>query len=368
MGISFRPAVRSGEKLMIGIAGPSGSGKTFSALEIATGLQKIDGGEICVIDTENRRAAMYADRFKFMHGELRAPFTPEAYLGAIEDAVKAGAKVVVIDSMSHEHEGEGGILEMHEENVNRMAGENASYGKREAVKFSAWIEPKRRHNKLVNRLLQVNAHIVFCFRAKEKLKMVKVEKPNGRTVNEPVSTGWQPIAADRLEYEMTTLLVLPPNAKGRPDLSAEATKLPEPIAPLIEDGWQISSGLGVALAEWARGGAAPKRDAGRGSTASSRQEDPPPREDGPGETKSPEQSPARGPALLREFNTLLAGAGEKDELAARHEGFDALNNADKATVDTARDLYRLHFRRVTGKLSPETCREHADQILEGEMA
>ncbi|RFC65031.1 hypothetical protein DYI37_03970 [Fulvimarina endophytica] len=372
MGITYRPAVRQGEKLMIGLAGPSGSGKTFSALKIATGIQEVEGGEIFVIDTENRRAAMYAGKFRFQHGEMHAPFTPEAYCEAIEAAVKAGAKSIVIDSMSHEHEGEGGILEMHEAALMKMAGND--FGKREKVKFTAWIEPKRRHNKFVNRLLQINAHIIMCFRAKDKLKMVKVQKGD-RVVNEPVSAGWQPIAADRLEYEMTTLLVLPPNAKGKPDLSAEATKIPEPIQPIIKEGWQISEGLGVELAKWARGdnsndNAAPGRVTNRTNGATSSQGaasgdgfSRPLRED-PAHGAPPSPPPGGGASILHQFNTVLRSAADQDEIAARFEGFEDFGKLGEYERSIARNVYKLHLRRVSGDMSIETMDIAVRDVLE----
>lgn len=383
MGMTYRPAVRAGEKLMIGVAGPSGSGKTYSALELATGIQEVDGGEIFVIDTENRRAAMYAGKFKFMHGELHAPFTPEAYLDGIETAVSQGAKIIVIDSATHEHEGEGGILEMHEAMVEKLAGQNATYGKREAVKFSAWIEPKRRHNKFVNRLLQINAHIIFCFRAKEKLLMTKVEKPGGGTKTDVSSAGWQPICADRLEYEMTTLLVLPPNAKGKPDLTASATKLPEPIAPLIKDGWQISRGLGVALAQWARGDGAVKTEPKKTeqNTNQARQES---SQDGasddgasqlplsgdgaPDSGASSLPPPSGGASLIERYSRVLKGAKDVDDLGARHEGFEEFSSFNAAEKTTARELYKLNIRRFRGGLDDEEFNDELGLILQGELA
>lgn len=246
MTFQFRPAVRADVPLLIGIAGPSGSGKTFSALRVARGIAGPQG-KVCVIDTEARRALHYADNFQFLHGDLVAPFTPDAYLAAVKAAVAAGANVVVVDSTSHEHEGVGGILEMHEAELQRMAGDD--WKKREACKFSAWIKPKAEHRRMVHSLLQLPVHLVFCFRAKDKLALIK----NDRGKIEPISMGWQPICSDDFGYEMTAMFVLPPGANGKPDLSAQATKLPEPLRPMINGGDQLGEKLGQALAAWARG-------------------------------------------------------------------------------------------------------------------
>src|SRR4051794_9429683 len=106
MTFQFRPAVRERTPLLIGLAGPSGSGKTFSALRLATGLAA--GGPVFFVDTESRRGLHYADQFRFQHCDLTAPFRPNSYLEALTAAKAAGAAVVIVDSMSHEHEGPGG--------------------------------------------------------------------------------------------------------------------------------------------------------------------------------------------------------------------------------------------------------------------
>lgn len=71
-----KPAVRDKVPLLIGLAGPSGGGKTFSALRLASGMQRVSGGDVYVVDTESKRALHYADKFKFRHLEFTAPFGP----------------------------------------------------------------------------------------------------------------------------------------------------------------------------------------------------------------------------------------------------------------------------------------------------
>jgi len=249
VSFTFRPAKFECSTLMLGISGPSGSGKTRSALRLASGLSP--DKPIFLIDTENGRSLLYANRYKFQVLQMDAPFSPARYMEAIEAAVAAGAGAVIVDSMSHEHEGVGGILEMHEAELTRMAGQD--WAKRERMKFSAWIKPKAEHNRLVNRVLQLQAHMIFCFRAKDKLVLVKNEK--GR--QEPVSVGWTPICADRFDYEMTMMLVLPPGSEGRPDLDAKSTKMNDDLAAIFHHGEQISEAQGAALKSWASGGNGP---------------------------------------------------------------------------------------------------------------
>lgn len=110
MSFTFRPAVREQTSLLLALAGASGSGKTYSAMLFARGLAGPDG-RIAVIDTEAGRALHYADQFRFDHADLAPPFTPARYQEAIVAAEDAGYGVIVIDSMSHEYAGEGGIQE-----------------------------------------------------------------------------------------------------------------------------------------------------------------------------------------------------------------------------------------------------------------
>src|SRR5215471_5892900 len=102
-----QPGKRERVPLLTGIMGPSGSGKTYSALRLATGIQHITGGDIYVIDTETRRALHYADQFRFMHIDFGAPFGSLDYRDCIRHCVAKGAKVIITDSMSHEHENVG---------------------------------------------------------------------------------------------------------------------------------------------------------------------------------------------------------------------------------------------------------------------
>jgi len=133
--ISEGPAVRERSPILIGLMGPSGGGKTFSALRLAKGIQSVVGGDIVGIDTEGRRMLHYADRFKFRHMPFPAPFGSLDYLAAIRQAVKTGGKTIIVDSMSHEHEGPGGLLDYWESEIDRMAGDD--WAKRERVKMLA---------------------------------------------------------------------------------------------------------------------------------------------------------------------------------------------------------------------------------------
>ena len=105
-------ADRSKSKVCVALAGDSGSGKTLSSIRLARGLVG-EKGRIGYIDTEQHRASLYAGYYGgFDVISLEPPFSPERYEEAVRTFKDAGYDVVVIDSMSHEWEGTGGVLEM----------------------------------------------------------------------------------------------------------------------------------------------------------------------------------------------------------------------------------------------------------------
>ena len=265
MGFEFRPAARESVGLLIGLAGGTGSGKTFTAMRLATGMA--GGQPFAVIDTEAGRAKHYADRFRFDHGDLRPPFSPAAYTEAIVAADKAGYPVIVVDSASHEHAGDGGLLDMHEAELQRMAGDD--WKRRDAVKMAAWIKPKGDHKRFVSRLLQIRAHLILCFRAEEKIEMVRDER--GKMAPQPKRSltgldGWIPICEKNLPFEMTASFLLLASAPGLP----KPIKLQEQHRGLFPLDQPITERSGEALAAWARGGEAPRPAADGGGAAAVR--------------------------------------------------------------------------------------------------
>jgi hypothetical protein len=243
---AFAPAVRRNTHVLIALAGASGSGKTYSALELATGLAG-ESGKIAAIDTEADRALHYADRFKFDHCNLTPPFTPDRYREAIVAAEQAGYAVIVIDSMSHEHDGEGGLIEMAEQELQKRKDGNGA---------AAWALPKAKHKRMMNRLLQVRAHLVFCLRAEDKIKIVKVfDERRQREITTVEPAGWIPVIEKRFMFEMTASFILTPDNPGVPT----PIKLQEQHRPAFPKGAAIGRESGRRIADWASGGAAPER-------------------------------------------------------------------------------------------------------------
>lgn len=241
-------AVRDRVPMWIGLYGASGSGKTMSALRLATGIKRVAGGEIFLIDTELGRGKHYAPprgapaipgkHFNFRYVPFEPPFNPGAYLDAFRHCVARGASVIVVDSMSHEHNGIGGYLEMAD------AG-----GRQDPGRFA---KPAAERLRAKNGAVQLGAHFIFCFRGKEKLKIVKGKDPE--------KLGMMPESGDAWLWEMTAQCLLRPRAEGVPTWRGAEQgedlmiKLPEQFRHLLTTGEQLSEDMGEAMARWAEGG------------------------------------------------------------------------------------------------------------------
>ena len=218
---NFQPAKPIDRRLLIGIAGPSGSGKTVSALRLATGLVSGTNKKVAFIDTENKRALEYVKDYVFDHCDFQPPFKPSRYAEFINEADALGYGAIIIDSMSHEHEGPGGVLDWHSQELDRMAGDD--YGKRERCSQAAWIKPKAQRNALIHFCLQrTKAHIILCFRAKEKTEQKKVD---GKT--KIGKSGLLPIGGMDFFHEMSITMILPQGSAGHPDWESEASRINE---------------------------------------------------------------------------------------------------------------------------------------------
>lgn len=251
------PAVRHRVPLLIGLVGPSGSGKTYSALRLATGIQRVVAGDIFVVDSEANRSLHYADSFRFRHVPFGAPFDALSYLAAVEHCVAKGAKTVIVDSTSHLHEGPGGTLEMHEAECQRL--QEAWRTSRDKVQMSAWQRPKAELRRFLNRVLQMDVNTIWCFRAKDKIKVIPGKNPE--------QLGFMPIASDEMIYEMTVNCLLHPNAGGVPswhpvEMGEKAiVKLPQQFQKILDVNQPLSEDIGEQLAKWAAGSKPPHASA-----------------------------------------------------------------------------------------------------------
>lgn len=186
----FTPATKGQSKARIAFTGPSGSGKTYTALQWATVLA--DGAPIAGIDTERGSMRLYADRFTFDVLEMTDPYHPGRLVEALDAAEAAGYGVVVIDSLTHFWSGKGGVLEIVDQAKARYRGNS----------HAAWQEGTPIQQRMVDRILSFNGHVIVTMRARTEWAMETDDR--GRV--SPTKVGLAPQQRDGLEYEFTAML------------------------------------------------------------------------------------------------------------------------------------------------------------------
>jgi hypothetical protein len=303
MAFTFTKAKRKACPMLLSISGVSGSGKTYSALLVAAGLAG-DKGRVGFLDTENGRGEMYADSpgivaalpNSYDYARLDPPFGPRQYIAAIEAAEQAGITVLVIDSGSHEWEGIDGCCEIAEKN--KLRG------------MPNWSKAKMEHKRFMNHLLSTNMHIVLCLRAREKVKLVDVEK-NGTTKTEVVPIGIQPIAEKNFVFEMLVSLRVEEESHF-----AVPLKVPEPLAALFPDKHLLTKADGERIRLWNDTGSA--------------------MESGEQLRKRARAAAEQGMAAYKEFFTGLTTQQRKDMGDSAHQEYKYIaEQADLATTSDA---------------------------------
>jgi hypothetical protein len=228
--LDIRPVVMGGGNAIIAVAGVTGSGKTYTALQIARGMVS-KPSEIGFLDTENKRGSYYANKLdgQFMIADLYPPFSPSRYAQAIKEFQDAGIKTLIIDSISHEWEGEGGCDDIAAMKMGESGMDN-------------WIGAKREHKRFMNKALQCNMNLIFCIRAREKTDFKNPKKP--------VSLGLQPVCEKNFMFEMTASVLVENEGKTQ-----KFIKMPYFLKEAFGTGeGYITQATGKKIIEWVNTG------------------------------------------------------------------------------------------------------------------
>ena len=209
----FRKATRQKLKASIMIEGLQGSGKSGLALLIA-GTLASNWDKVYAIDTENKSLDLFQGlktntgvpfgEFNKVDLTITDGYAPSNYLSLREEAIKAGAEVVVMDSISHMWNRKGGLLDLVAEAQAAGLDQYRSWG----------TEKNRKEKELLNDIVRSSdAHIITTVRIKEKFGL---EFDEARGKNKVVSLGEQQIQQDGLKYEPDLVLrmVSPGNMDG----------------------------------------------------------------------------------------------------------------------------------------------------------
>ena len=191
----IKKATREKIYCKIALMAPSGGGKTYSALRLATGMaeemEKETGKKARILmgNTEQKRGYYYANEFDYDIVDIEAPHNPEKYVEFIKFAVDEGYDILIIDSSSHEWEGRGGCLELHQQ----AGGQYQSWGK---------VTP--RHNKFIEAIADSPIHIIATMRGKDQYEMSKDDR--GKTSVQKIGVGAK--QREGFEYEFTCTFLI----------------------------------------------------------------------------------------------------------------------------------------------------------------
>lgn len=196
MAMEIRKACRKKQKMRVLIESASGGGKTFSALTLAKPIAESLDSRICVIDSEKGSSELYAGYFDFDVLPLEPPYSPANYIMALDKIEKAGYKVCIIDSTSHEWSGNGGCLEYQ----NQLGGA-----------YTDWAKVTPKHNQFIERILSSKMHIIATARTKTDYAQENVVTKSGKVAVKPIKVGLKTEQRDGYDYEFTTVIRLDHN-------------------------------------------------------------------------------------------------------------------------------------------------------------
>jgi hypothetical protein len=186
----FTRATQEQSLIRIAAAGPSGSGKSLNGLIMCSVFAQ--GEPFAVIDTERGSASKYASRYTFDVLELD-DYSPDGYIRAMRAAEAGGYKALLIDSITPEWKGIGGILEIVEAERIRLK-QNSAYP-------LGWKKGRAEHNKFVDALISLNLHLVVTMRSKMEYAL---SEDNGK--KEVKKLGLEPVQSDDMSYEYDIFL------------------------------------------------------------------------------------------------------------------------------------------------------------------
>jgi hypothetical protein len=266
-------AVKRDVRLRVMLIAPSNAGKTESSLRLGTGMASVVGGKPTLIDTQDQAAAWYAEKYKFSILNFKPPHDGDRFLRAIQFAATK-SKVILVDTLSDEHEGEGGMLEQHDVFLDQLVRDKA---RRDGVSpdqidekkldGGAWREAKEGRKRLIRGLRFVDAHIIFTVRAKEASKIFAKK---GRSVTGSASQknedGWVAVTDDDFLFECPIRMMMLPMSNGVPcwdpvaESERKAIRRPGQFDALLNrfKGQSLCEEMGAEMAHWAMGDSAPK--------------------------------------------------------------------------------------------------------------
>lgn len=260
--ISFTLGKRKLHQPKIILSGPSGAGKTLSALILAAGYldapltpdQTTTGkwSDIGIADTENGRSTLYIDQAfdykdfqgnirtveigSFHHFDFKPPYDWKRWVALINKAAET-CKFLILDSLSAEWSGQGGILDF----VGSLGG-----------RFDHWKTGSAAHIAVLEAILRSPIPIIALLRSEQKHEIVSVPDGKGGEKKQVNKLGLKPQQREDVEYNFDVHLCIDHTthmaavATGKDCTGLFTSRTPDAITP----------DTGRMLASWAKGGSA----------------------------------------------------------------------------------------------------------------
>ena len=286
----------------IALSGAAGAGKTYTALLLAAGLAP--DGPIVVIDSEHGSAAKYRtlapfrtahpDSFKRIVGNVGrlglVDSDPRLYTAGIVAAGKAGAAVIIVDSLTHAWA------------ASKTLVDNVLATQRGGNSFTAWKDVTPLWDGLLDAVMSSPAHVIVTMRAKPQY-VIEERDTGGRTKSVPVKLGMAPDVRDGADHAFDIILSL--DDEHRATVSKTRCSALDGMVML-----KPGAELGRSIAEWLESGAteAPAAQVTRQAS------DP------------PKQAPSAPPEYVRTLRLATAlpgGVAALDAMARARSGDEA---------------------------------------------
>jgi hypothetical protein len=149
---------------------------------------------------------------------------------------KAGYEVIIIDSLTHAWNAEGGVLDM----VDRITMASKSKNS-----FQAWNQGTKQQNKLITTINDARLHVIACMRSKTEWTIM--DSASGKKL--PSKIGLAPIQREGVDYEFSIVFDL--SREGHlASVSKDRTSLFTDETPFL-----ITRDISKKILEWLEGGA-----------------------------------------------------------------------------------------------------------------
>lgn len=249
----FEEAVREQIQLRLAIDGPTGGGKTWTALQLGRIIAGPDG-PVALADTENRSSLRYAPApgedpervqfwdppYRFKRRDFRSPYNPirlGEFIGLAGHEL-GPTGVLIVDSLTHFWNGEGGTLDVADQAKLRGASG-----------FTAWQEATPVQRYLLDAMVNCPCHLIVTMRSKMSYEIQQTVDDKGAKRTTIERMGLQPEQRPGIEYEFDVVASMDQSNR----LQITKSRIPNLMGIVFHA--HRSHEVGLLLSDWLSTGA-----------------------------------------------------------------------------------------------------------------